>query len=50
MNKMNEQCFKKCAGRSGNHLDTKEKNCLTNCMDRYMETMNVVSQAIKNRE
>ena len=49
MNKINENCFKKCAGRSGDHIDLREQQCLSNCMDRYMETMNVVSGAIRNR-
>lgn len=49
MNRITENCFKKCTGKSGEHLEGREKQCLSNCMDRYMETMNVVSGAIRNR-
>lgn len=38
-----------CAGKRGNHLDSSEANCVVNCMDRYMETMHVVSQAVSAR-
>ena len=49
MKGMTENCFKKCTGTNGNGLDLREKTCLNNCSERYMEAMNVVSVAIRNR-
>lgn len=40
---------KLCAGKRGNHLDQSEATCIVNCMDRYIETMHVVNQAIAAR-
>ena len=50
MSSMSEKCFTKCTGKSGEHLDSKEKQCLVNCMDRYMETMNVVNQVLVSKQ
>ena len=50
MSQMSEKCFTKCTGKSGDHLDSKEKQCLANCMDRYMETMNIVQQAMLSKQ
>ena len=50
MSSMSEKCFSKCTGKSGEHLDSKEKNCLANCMDRYMETMNVVNGVMASKQ
>eukprot|EP01040_Poterioochromonas_malhamensis_P007847 gene7847-8485_t len=49
MNKMGEKCFKICAGKKGNSLDSSETTCVVNCMDRYMDTMHVVNAAVANR-
>jgi len=49
MSKITENCFKVCTGKRGEHLDSTEKTCLHNCMDRYMETMNVVNQSLVSR-
>ena len=48
MQKINESCFKKCTGKSGVKLDLREQDCLSKCMDRYMETMNVVSKDVNS--
>lgn len=39
-----------CAGKKGDHLDTSEAQCVVHCMDRYMETMQVVSSSLQNRQ
>jgi len=46
---MTEACFKKCTNRSGKQLDSREQNCAAMCMDRYMESMEVVSKALADR-
>jgi len=49
MNKMTEKCFKVCTGKKGEHLDSSESQCVVHCMDRYMETMQVVNQSLVSR-
>ncbi len=34
VSKMSETCFKKCTGRSGVTLDSREQNCMALCVDR----------------
>eukprot|EP00617_Octactis_speculum_P000590 CAMPEP_0185777358 /NCGR_PEP_ID=MMETSP1174-20130828/89130_1 /TAXON_ID=35687 /ORGANISM="Dictyocha speculum, Strain CCMP1381" /LENGTH=82 /DNA_ID=CAMNT_0028465693 /DNA_START=15 /DNA_END=263 /DNA_ORIENTATION=+ len=48
--KIAEQCFKKCAGKSGSKLESKEQQCVAACYDRYLETRNVVNQSILARQ
>ena len=50
VNRLTETCFKKCAGKSGVQLDSREQNCTAMCMDRYMDTMTVVNKAIVDRQ
>jgi len=47
--KMNEKCFQKCVPRPGAKLDSGEQQCLSRCMDRYMEAWNIVSRAYIGR-
>ena len=42
--------FQLCTGKKGNHLDSTEVSCINNCTERYMETMQVVSQSIASRQ
>eukprot|EP00601_Ochromonadales_sp_CCMP2298_P021754 CAMPEP_0173307374 /NCGR_PEP_ID=MMETSP1143-20121109/21120_1 /TAXON_ID=483371 /ORGANISM="non described non described, Strain CCMP2298" /LENGTH=115 /DNA_ID=CAMNT_0014248609 /DNA_START=118 /DNA_END=465 /DNA_ORIENTATION=- len=44
-----EKCFKVCTGKKGEHLDSSESQCVVHCMDRYMETMQVVNQSLVSR-
>lgn len=39
-----------CTGKRGDGLDSTEKNCLHNCINRYMDTMNVVNQTLVSRQ
>mmetsp|Transcript_5114 Transcript_5114/g.10618 ORF Transcript_5114/g.10618 Transcript_5114/m.10618 type:complete len:83 (+) Transcript_5114:452-700(+) len=47
--KISEKCFIKCVPKPGSKLSSSEQKCLAMCMDRYMDTMNVVSQAMVQR-
>jgi hypothetical protein len=38
-----------CTGKKGSGLDSSEKNCLSNCIGRYMDTMGVVSEVLANK-
>ena len=44
-----EKCHKKCAGTSGSQLDKREQGCYSMCMDRYADTVKVVTQALQAR-
>jgi Tim10/DDP family zinc finger len=41
MSKVTENCFKVCTNTRGTNISESEKHCLHNCMDRYMDTMQV---------
>ena len=41
-----EKCFTKCVVKPGTKLDRNEESCLTRCMERYAEAINIVSQAM----
>ncbi|XP_032666453.1 mitochondrial import inner membrane translocase subunit Tim13 [Odontomachus brunneus] len=47
--KMTEKCFKKCIFKPGTSLDSTEQKCLAMCMDRYMDSFNLVSRAYGER-
>ena len=44
---MTELCYKKCAGTSGPSLDSKERQCMEYCTDRFLDTMNAVTGALQ---
>ena len=50
IHKVTDQCYKKCTSTSGSGLSGREKDCMANCMDRYMETMNVVNETLSSRQ
>ncbi|XP_046848728.1 mitochondrial import inner membrane translocase subunit Tim13-like [Xenia sp. Carnegie-2017] len=47
--KMSEKCFKKCIYKPGTSLDNSEQKCLAMCMDRYMDTWNLMSRTYSGR-
>ncbi|CAG8452524.1 10622_t:CDS:2 [Ambispora leptoticha] len=47
--KINEKCFAKCISKPGHSLENSEKQCVAKCMDRYMESWNIVSRAYLSR-
>ncbi|KAB0791984.1 hypothetical protein PPYR_13945 [Photinus pyralis] len=44
LTKMTEKCFKKCISKPGTSLDNSEQKCIAMCMDRYMDSWNLVSR------
>ncbi|KAF5290294.1 hypothetical protein FQR65_LT11628 [Abscondita terminalis] len=44
LTKMTEKCFKKCINKPGTSLDNSEQKCIAMCMDRYMDSWNLVSR------
>ncbi|CAG0888924.1 unnamed protein product [Darwinula stevensoni] len=49
LQRMSDKCFKKCISKPGTSLDSYEQRCISMCMDRYMDTWNVVSRTYANR-
>ncbi|KYN43494.1 Mitochondrial import inner membrane translocase subunit Tim13-B [Trachymyrmex septentrionalis] len=47
--KMTEKCFKKCIGKPGTSLDSSEQKCIAMCMDRYLDSFNLVSKSYSER-
>ena len=39
-----------CAGTRGSGLDSGEKQCINQCIGRYMDTMKVVSESIESKQ
>ncbi|KAF0852666.1 mitochondrial inner membrane translocase subunit Tim13 [Andalucia godoyi] len=44
-----EKCFAKCISKPGSKLDANDQACLARCEDRYIDAMNVISQALQDR-
>ncbi|CAG9134721.1 unnamed protein product [Plutella xylostella] len=49
LTKMSEKCFKKCINKPGTSLDSSEQKCIAMCMDRYMDSWNLVSRTYSSR-
>ncbi|EJK69952.1 hypothetical protein THAOC_08741 [Thalassiosira oceanica] len=47
---MTQTCFAKCAGTSGDRLDTKEQSCLASCQDRYLDVRKAVQDSLEKRQ
>mmetsp|Transcript_12177 Transcript_12177/g.50427 ORF Transcript_12177/g.50427 Transcript_12177/m.50427 type:complete len:80 (+) Transcript_12177:150-389(+) len=43
------RCFEKCIYSPGKEMTSKEKDCSMKCMDRFVETMNIVSDTLRSR-
>lgn len=41
---MSEKCFNMCIKKPGTSLDNYESRCLGNCMDRFIDSYNVVTK------
>ncbi|MFH4981821.1 hypothetical protein AB6A40_008530 [Gnathostoma spinigerum] len=46
---LSEKCTQKCITSPGSSLSNGEKQCLTRCMDRFMDSWNLVSQVLQKR-
>uniref|UniRef100_A0A8R1HPD4 Mitochondrial import inner membrane translocase subunit n=1 Tax=Caenorhabditis japonica TaxID=281687 RepID=A0A8R1HPD4_CAEJA len=46
---ISEKCTNKCITAPGSSLASGEKQCLQRCMDRFMESWNLVSQTLQKR-
>ncbi|KAF0685594.1 Aste57867_22562 [Aphanomyces stellatus] len=44
-----EKCFNKCITRPQGRLDSKQQQCLSLCIERYVDTMKVVGATMMQR-
>ncbi|CAL1677648.1 unnamed protein product [Lasius platythorax] len=49
LTRITEKCFKKCISKPGTSLDTSEQKCIAMCMDRYMDSFNLISKTYGER-
>ena len=49
LEKMSEKCFHKCIIKPGSSLDHSEQKCVSLCMDRYIDSWNLVQQTYSQR-
>eukprot|EP01134_Creolimax_fragrantissima_P003873 CFRG3873T1 len=49
LQKMTDKCFNKCITKPGSDLSGSDRACLAKCMDRYLESWNVISKAYATR-
>ena len=45
---MTDQCWETCVDKPGNKLDSKTENCITNCVERFLDTTNYVVNRLEN--
>ncbi|XP_055383954.1 mitochondrial import inner membrane translocase subunit Tim13 [Condylostylus longicornis] len=49
LTKMTEKCFKKCVNKPGSSLDSSEQKCIAMCMDRFLDSWNLISRTYAAR-
>mmetsp|Transcript_23550 Transcript_23550/g.19776 ORF Transcript_23550/g.19776 Transcript_23550/m.19776 type:complete len:82 (+) Transcript_23550:1-246(+) len=45
-NQITAKCFQKCIGKPGDKLDKEEQKCLAKCVDRYIDSREVVTSTM----
>ncbi|KAK6023711.1 Tim10/DDP family zinc finger [Ostertagia ostertagi] len=46
---LSDKCTQKCITAPGSSLSNSDKQCLQRCMDRFMDSWNLVSQTLQKR-
>ncbi|PAV62529.1 hypothetical protein WR25_00156 [Diploscapter pachys] len=46
---LSEKCSVKCVSSPGSSLSSGEKQCLQRCLDRFMESWNLISTTLQKR-
>ncbi|EDW11245.1 mitochondrial import inner membrane translocase subunit Tim13 [Drosophila mojavensis] len=49
LTQMTTKCFKKCVNKPGTSLDASEQKCVSLCMDRFMDSWNLISRTYGQR-
>lgn len=48
IHRLNEICWDKCVDRPGNKMDTKTESCISNCVDRFIDTSLAITTRFAN--
>jgi import inner membrane translocase subunit TIM13 len=46
---LSDKCFKKCVTNPRNRLDNNEQGCINNCVDRFVESWQIVAKTLSAR-
>merc|ERR1712066_505852 len=49
LSKVTDKCFRKCVPSPGTSLGSSDQKCIAMCMDRYMDSFNLVSRVYAER-
>ncbi|EDW04001.1 mitochondrial import inner membrane translocase subunit Tim13 [Drosophila grimshawi] len=49
LSQMSTKCFAKCINKPGTSLDGSEQKCISLCMDRFMDSWNLIARAYGQR-
>ncbi|XP_043865138.1 mitochondrial import inner membrane translocase subunit Tim13 isoform X2 [Drosophila mojavensis] len=49
LSRLSIQCFHKCVPKPEDSLDSRQRLCISMCMDRYMDSYTLVARAFGNR-
>ncbi|XP_004518868.1 mitochondrial import inner membrane translocase subunit Tim8 [Ceratitis capitata] len=44
IHEFNDICWEKCIGKPGSKLDSSTETCLSNCVDRFIDTSLLITQ------
>ncbi|ORZ38913.1 Tim10/DDP family zinc finger-domain-containing protein, partial [Catenaria anguillulae PL171] len=44
-----EMCFNKCVTKAGNRLSSSEESCLSNCVERFLDTSIFIVKRLQSR-
>ncbi|VDP21229.1 unnamed protein product [Soboliphyme baturini] len=49
LQQLSNKCIKVCIKKPGKSLDSSEQKCLAHCVDRYVDSWNLVASAYRDR-
>ncbi|XP_023169365.1 mitochondrial import inner membrane translocase subunit Tim13-like [Drosophila hydei] len=49
LSRLSIHCFHKCVPKPEDSLDSRQRMCISLCMDRYMDSYTLVARALGNR-
>lgn len=50
MQTVTDKCFLKCVTKPSGSLTGSEQSCLAKCVDRYVDTMNIISRTLIEKQ
>lgn len=50
VHELTDKCWDLCMGKPSNKLDSKTESCLTNCVERFIDTANFIVNRIEKTQ